>query len=237
VAQLEARADGVCLGCHRQFSTVEAQRAHTHHAPDGAGGRCLGCHMPKKNMSLDNRLTRYHRIGSPTESAKVLGDRPLECSLCHPQMSVESLVSTMEAWWHKRYDRARLRELYGDLDGDPLAATLLGGKPHEQAVALALLGEARQRRAAPLMAAQLTHPIPILRYYAQAALEAALGAPAPFDVHAANDEIVDCARRWLAAAGIAWSPSPAPGAPPPSSASPPSPATITPAHASSDGED
>ena len=79
----------------------------------GAGGRCLGCHMPKKNLSLDNRLGRYHRIASPTETAKVEGDRPLECALCHADKSVESLVATMEAWWHKSYDRARLRALYG----------------------------------------------------------------------------------------------------------------------------
>jgi predicted CXXCH cytochrome family protein len=203
-AALEARADGICVRCHAQYATSEAQRAHTHHDPAGAGGRCLACHMPQKNMSLDNRLTRYHRIASPTETAKVEGDRPLECALCHGDRPVETLVATMEAWWHKRYDRARLRALYGEpLDRvDPLAATLARGKPHEQAVAMALLGARGDRRQAPLIAAQLTHPIPILRYYAVAALQALLGTPAPLDVHADNASIEAAARDWLGASGL-----------------------------------
>ena len=188
----------------RSTTTAEAQRAHTHHDPAGAGGRCIACHMPKKNMSLDNQLGRYHRIASPTETAKVEGDRPLECALCHGDKPVESLVATMEAWWHKRYDRARLRALYGaDLArADPLVETLARGKPHEQAVAMALLGARGDKAVAPLVAAQLTHPIPILRYYAVAALEELLGAPAPLDVHARSEAIVQAANEWLAHKGL-----------------------------------
>ncbi|MDB4970943.1 MAG: hypothetical protein JWN44_6632 [Myxococcales bacterium] len=203
-AEIEARADGVCLRCHGQLASAPAQRAHTHHDPAGAGGRCLACHMPKKNMSLDNRLTRYHRVASPTERAKVEGDRPLECALCHGDKSVETLVATMEAWWNKRYDRAKLRGAYGDdlAHADPLVETLARGKPHEQAVALTLLGARGDKAAAPLIAAQLTHPVPILRYYAVAALEALLGGRAPLDVHANSAEIVASATRWLAASGL-----------------------------------
>jgi hypothetical protein len=203
-AELETRADGVCIRCHTKYADVIAQRAHTHHDPAGAGGRCLACHMPKKNMSLDNRLGRYHRIASPTETAKVEGDRPLECALCHGDKSVETLVATMESWWHKSYDRARLRGLYGaDLTrADPLVETLARGKPHEQAVALTLLGARGDKSVAPLVAAQLTHPIPILRYYAVAALEQLLGAPAPLDVHANNEAIVKSAGTWLARNGL-----------------------------------
>lgn len=203
-AELEARADGVCIRCHTKYDSAEAQRAHTHHDPAGAGGRCVACHMPKKNLSLDNKLGRYHRIASPTETAKVEGDRPLECALCHGDKPVESLVATMERWWGKSYDRARLRALYGaDLErADPLVETLVRGKPHEQAVAMALLGARGDKAVAPLVAAQLTHPIPILRYYAVAALEALLGAPAPLDVHANDDVIVRAAGRWLAQRGL-----------------------------------
>ena len=52
--------------------------------------------MPKKNTGLGYQLTRYHRIGSPTDAARVEKDRPLECALCHADKSVASLVSTME---------------------------------------------------------------------------------------------------------------------------------------------
>ena len=42
----------------------------------------------------------------------------------------------MEKWWGKRYDRAQLKQLYGaDLRENPIRITLLGGKPHEQALA------------------------------------------------------------------------------------------------------
>ncbi|MCA1663191.1 MAG: hypothetical protein LC659_02765, partial [Myxococcales bacterium] len=211
-AELEARADGVCIRCHTKYDGAEAQRAHTHHDPAGAGGRCLACHMPKKNMSLDNQLGRYHRIASPTETAKVEGDRPLECALCHGDKPVETLVTTMEAWWHKAYDRSRLRALYGaDLaHADPLVETLARGKPHEQAVAMSLLGARGDKSVAPLIAAQLTHPIPILRYYAVAALESLFGAPAPLDVHETSDAIVAAADKWLAAAGLKRMAAPAP---------------------------
>jgi hypothetical protein len=168
--------------------------------------------MPKKNLSLDNRLTRYHRVASPTEQVKVEGDRPLECALCHGDKSVETLVATMEAWWHKSYDRARLRALYGaDLaHADPLLATLERGKPHEQAVAMALLGARGDKGAAPLIAAQLTHPVPLVRYYAVAALEALLGGRAPLDVHGRSDEIIAAASHWLGGAGLKMDPPRAP---------------------------
>jgi predicted CXXCH cytochrome family protein len=215
-AELEARADGICLRCHGELAPLEARRAHTHHDPDGDGARCLGCHMPRKNMSLDNRLGRYHRIASPTETAKVEGDRPLECALCHGTQKVETLVATMERWWHKSYDRAKLRALYGDdlEHADPLLETIARGKPHEQAVALALVGARGDKAAAPLVAAQLTHPIPILRYYAVSALEALLSGPAPLDVHANNDVIMAAAAKWLG------TPPPSPRAPSAASTAP-----------------
>ena len=143
-------------------SSPIAQRLkeHAHHDPDGAGGSCVACHMPRKNMGLDGTLTRYHRIGSPTDAARVLGDRPLECALCHADRSVGSLVDAMERWWPVRYPRQRLEELYGSLDANVMRATLELGKPHEQAVAMATLGAARDRAAAPLLARQLARRLP-----------------------------------------------------------------------------
>ena len=52
------------------------------------------------------------------------------------------------------------------------------------------------------MAAQLTHPIPLVRYYAVAALEQLLGAPAPLDVHANDEVILRSANEWLARNGL-----------------------------------
>ncbi len=129
--------NGVCTRCHTPLAKDDALRAHAHHDPRGAGGACIACHMPRKNMGLDLRLTRYHRIGSPTDPARVLLDRPLECALCHADKSTISLVTTMEKWWKKAYSRDLLARLYGDLDAKNLLMTLAHGKAHERALTAA----------------------------------------------------------------------------------------------------
>jgi predicted CXXCH cytochrome family protein len=175
--------NAVCTSCHADLADRDRLRSHAHHDPAGAGGACVACHMPRKNMGLEG-LTRYHRIGSPTDPARVLGDRPLECALCHAKDSVGHLVDTMEAWWPERYPRQRLTELYGSLDANVMRATLQQGKPHEQAVAMATLAEAGARDAAPLIARQLGNEYPLVREWARRALDklgvaAAVPAPLP----------------------------------------------------------
>jgi predicted CXXCH cytochrome family protein len=190
-----------CAGCHAKESDPARARAHSHHDPAGPGGSCIACHMPRKNMGLDGRLTRYHRIGSPTDAARVLGDRPLECAICHVDRSVASLVTSMEQWWPVKYPRQRLEELYGALDDNVLRATLARGKPHEQAVALALLGEAKARDAVPLVARQLLHEYPLVREWALAALRSIVGR---CDVDLAADDAT-IARQAVACGGPASS--------------------------------
>lgn len=194
-----AEKDALCTRCHDRYASPEALRAHAHHDPGGEGARCIACHMPKKNLSLDGTLTRYHRIGSPTDPARVLLDRPLECALCHADKSVESLVGAMETWWKRAYDRGALVKLYGDLEARPLVATAMRGKPHEQAVAFFLLGETRDRRAAVVLAPQLTHPYPLVRGYAKRALDTIAGAPVPVDIDADDAAIEAQAKAWLGA--------------------------------------
>jgi predicted CXXCH cytochrome family protein len=67
--------NGVCTRCHEDKRGDANLAAHTHHRPDGAGAACINCHMSQKNMGLSYALTRYHRIGSPTERPLVEGDR------------------------------------------------------------------------------------------------------------------------------------------------------------------
>jgi len=160
----------LCTACHADLADAERLRGHAHHDPSGAGGACIACHMPRKNMGLEG-LTRYHRIGSPTDPARVLGDRPLECALCHPSASVRHLVDAMEAWWPERYPRQRLTELYGSLDANVMRATLDRGKAHEQAVAMATLADAGARDATPLIERQLGNEYPLVREWARRALE------------------------------------------------------------------
>jgi len=186
----------VCTTCHAEVGADLA--AHTHHQTTSAGSSCVGCHMPKKNMGLDYGLVRYHRIGSPNDPKRVAGDRPLECALCHTDKSVEELAATMDTWWGKRADRAALRALYGDdLRVNAIRATLARGKPHEQAAAIAVLGEARDATALSLIAPHLAHEYPLVRYYALRALELITQRSIAIDVGASADDVKAQTAAWL----------------------------------------
>jgi hypothetical protein len=206
--------NAACTRCHTGLAGPTALKAHAHHDPTGAGAACVACHMPRKNMGLDTTLTRYHRIGSPTDPDRVLRDRPLECALCHEGASIESLVVSMERWWNKAYPRQELSRLYGDLGARTLVATLERGKPHEQAVAAAVLGERHARAAGPLIARQLVNEYPLVRAFAARALTGAIGKDCAIDVSADTARIEESARACLTSVGLTdapWAPVTPPG--------------------------
>jgi predicted CXXCH cytochrome family protein len=194
------KGDALCESCHQNLRGDAALSAHTHHAPTSTGSRCLNCHMPKKNMGLAYELTRYHRIGSPTDRERVEGDRPLECALCHTDKTVETLVDTMERFWGKKYDRDRLHQLYGgDLQVNALEMTLKIGKPHERGTAVAVAGRDRRQDLLPEVVAVLGDDYPLVRYFARHAIEQITGAPLPIDMNAPSAEVVKSAQQYLAA--------------------------------------
>jgi predicted CXXCH cytochrome family protein len=210
--------NGTCTSCHPRYAQPQALRAHARHDPAGAGGACVACHRPRKNMGLGYQLTRYHRIGAPSDRARVEHDRPLECALCHPRARVDELVAFMERSWGKRYDRAALLRLYGSLEAEVLPATVTRGLPHEQVVAAAALAEAGARDHVPLLAGLLLHEYPLARHWAQRSLERLLGRPVPVDVERPLEEIRAALARWQP--GLRLPPPPArvtadPGAGPP----------------------
>ena len=176
--------------CARTRTTIRPARA----------ARASRCHMPRKNMGLAYRLTRYHRIGSPNERDRVERDRPIECAVCHTDASVESLVTTMERWWGGRFSRNALVALYGeDLGVNVLERTLARGKPHEQAVAVGALGDAGPRARAELdqVAEQLANDIPLVRYFTREALERISGARLELDMSGDGPALVAQARAQL----------------------------------------
>jgi predicted CXXCH cytochrome family protein len=192
------KGDALCSSCHQKYQGSAAQRAHTHHAAGSAGSHCLSCHMPKKNLGLAYELTRYHRIGSPTDRERVEGDRPLECALCHTDKSVDELASTMERLWKKRYDRGALRRLYGqDLRVNALTATLSYGKAHEQGTAVAIAGKDGRRDWLPQVTLQLGNDYPLVRYFARHAVEQITRAPLPIDMNAAGADVLKSAQTYL----------------------------------------
>lgn len=194
----QASMSTVCLKCHSKYSTPAEVASHTHHKAASAGSDCLACHMPRKNMGLDYRLTRYHRIGSPTDPDRALRDRPIECALCHDDKSTLDLVEAMSAFWGKSYDRAALSALYGpDLKENVLAVTLARGKPHEQAIAAAVLAERGRKDMAVRLLPVLSNEIPLVRYFAGDALAKLLGAPLPWDVGVGDAARPKQALQWL----------------------------------------
>jgi hypothetical protein len=157
--------------------------------------------MPRKNTGLGYRLTRYHRIGSPNDKARVEKDRPVECALCHASQSVTWMVSAMERWWGRPVDRAALHALYGpDLSVSPLLAAVTMGKPHEQITAAAVLGERAPRSAAAALVPLLSNDYPLVRYHAKEAVEHLLGRPLPVDLDGEAAPIDSASRAFVAGA-------------------------------------
>jgi hypothetical protein len=78
----------------------------------------------------------------------------------------------MERWWGTAYDRTRLRALYGnDLSINAIASTLARGKPHEQAVAIGVLGEHGTRDDVRTLTPFLSHAYPQVQMFAKHAIE------------------------------------------------------------------
>ncbi|MEO9232373.1 MAG: hypothetical protein ABI421_03475 [Polyangiaceae bacterium] len=191
--------NAVCVRCHGSLATEDAQRSHTHHDPKGEGGKCMNCHMAKKNMSLDGKTTRYHRIGSPTDRDRVEQDRPLECALCHEKKTVRELLTAMKNFWNVSFDENKVASLYaGNLDQNAILATLANGKSHEKAPALFVAGQTKMLAAAGYAAQEMTGPYPIVRGYAERALETIFGEASPVDPLSDDDtKIAAATRDWL----------------------------------------
>jgi hypothetical protein len=109
-------------------------------------------------------------------------------------------VATMETWWGKHYDRDKLKKLYGDdLSVNVMRATLSLGKPHEQAVAIAVFGERKENDAVAALVPMLAHEYPLVRYFAQRALQQITGDPVAIDVGAPAAIVRRAADAWLKA--------------------------------------
>lgn len=194
-----AQGHPTCTGCHIDLSARAARQAHTGHDPDGEGSACVSCHMPKKNIALQARLTRYHRILSPNAPEVVERERPMACSLCHDDWTVGRVVAEMADRWPTPIRKDRVAALFGGEDRYPLDVALTEGLPHEQVVALHTLAERGRRDRVAAMAEHLTHAYPLVRYHAQAALERLTGGPVEVDLHQSKRHVDAQVRDWLKA--------------------------------------
>ena len=200
----------VCTSCHARYAAPEALRAHAHHDPAGAGGACVA--LPHAAQEHGPRLSADalppHRLAHGRGARRARP--PARVRALPRRQQRRELVGDMERLWGKHYDRAALaRSTAAISNANALLATLEHGKPHEQAAAMAVLGEQRVRRGAAADRAPLVNPIPLVRYYARRALDAIRGAPRAVDLDRPTPEIEAAARRCVPAA---W---PASATPPP----------------------
>ena len=174
-----AAGNAVCVALPPQYAPRAALRAHAHHDPAGAGGELH--RLPHAEEEHGPRLRADplppHRLARTIRRASsAIARSSARCAT--PTRRVAELVDDDGgAGGGSEYDRAALADLYGALDARPLAATLVRGKAHEQAVAVAVLGEARRTEALPGIARQLANPFPLVRYYARRARRRAGAAP------------------------------------------------------------
>ena len=136
--------NGVCVALPR--AVRGAGGAGGARAPRSGAARARAASLPHAAEEHGARLRAHplppHRLARRSGARRARSPARVR-ALPRRQDGRPSWSATMERWWGKRYDRARAAPLYGDLDARPLVATLARGKPHEQAVALAVLGEAR----------------------------------------------------------------------------------------------
>jgi predicted CXXCH cytochrome family protein len=134
----DLQGDAMCTQCHAEIA--RDVRAHTHHAPDGAGSRCVACHMPKIVYGVMD-IHRSHRIDVPDPARDGAAGRPNACTLCHVDRSLPWAATAMREWWGSEYQAPTRR-----FDGAPMeladaAASLFAGDAAARAVAAKAFGE------------------------------------------------------------------------------------------------
>lgn len=144
----ESNDNGLCTQCHGELIEREASHAHSHHDPDGAGGRCVNCHMPKVVYGLVD-VHRSHRVDVPAPEVPPSAGQPDACSLCHTDKTRRWLAAQAQRLWPSARAQGRrmgvsdVPEAPGDgqVAASRTTELLFAGDPIERAVAAAALGD------------------------------------------------------------------------------------------------
>jgi len=181
--------DAMCTDCHAELAGADAQRAHSHHAPDGAGGRCVSCHMPRVVYGIV-RAHRSHRIDSPRPDLAPKDSRPDACTLCHLDRTRGWAATETKRLWPASAGAASAAAVaeFAETDVPEVMRLLLAGDPVEHAIAADALGHSLDARtAAPqrvglLLDTMADDPYPAVRTIASRSLARLMrdaGHPAP----------------------------------------------------------
>jgi len=130
------QGDAMCSNCH---GPEAADPNHSHHPGAGAGGPgCYDCHMPRTTWGLLTAI-RAHRVDQP-EAAKLWGNRPHACTLCHLELTRDQQAAALNDW-------------YGQTSTPVVAPPVAQGR--SALLDLALRGDAVQRGVAAVSLALL----------------------------------------------------------------------------------
>ena len=112
--------NALCIDCHAEFETPDAQSAHSRHEAGGAGNICAECHMPR-HMAFSNGVhvmserIYSHEFSIPTGVRKP-GGPPPACNVCHTDRD--------DAWTRQEIER-----LWGGGGSGTVALTGAGAAP------------------------------------------------------------------------------------------------------------
>lgn len=103
--------DALCVRCHQQFETADAQAAHSHHPAGSTGSRCMNCHMPRLNEGMQD-IVRTHTIFSPTDARMLEGNHPNACNQCHTDKPIDWTLDFLQQWYGKTCNSERITAAY-----------------------------------------------------------------------------------------------------------------------------
>jgi hypothetical protein len=173
--QLRPGADtnATCVRCHADRAEVAALEKHTQHPANSAASNCYNCHMPNTSYGL-LKMTRNHRLDSPSVATTLATGRPNACNLCHLDRSLGWAADSLHERWgqpipemtddQRHIAASVLLLLSGDANQRAIAAWHMGWGP-----ALAASGDEWE---APYLAQLLVDPYSAPRYVAWRALQA-----------------------------------------------------------------
>lgn len=165
-----------CLPCHSE--KVSSPEEHTHHPAESIGSRCVSCHMPKTSFA---RMARSdHSMLPPAPSASIAFGSPNACNLCHEQQDAAWADLLVRTWRSRDFQepvlhRAALVEAARKREWSRLPemfAYLQSPKRDDVSAAslIQLMNASADPRIAPVMAALVDDPSPLIRGAAVAAV-------------------------------------------------------------------
>ena len=99
---LPVKNNELCISCHQELESVEAQTAHSRHIAGSPGNRCIECHMPRHLAfsngvhQMSDRIPR-HSFDIPTGIRRP-GGPPSACNICHTDRSHEWTREQLALW-------------------------------------------------------------------------------------------------------------------------------------------